>query len=70
MFVECTYTRPMRSEANPAHIESIVVVRYIWKQMNVAKKTISVVSTWKTISVVRLSMVNCVSYHTIDWLIV
>ena len=21
MFVECTYTRPIRSEANPAHIE-------------------------------------------------
>ena len=46
MFVQCTYTRPIRSEANPAHIEkSIVVARYIRKQMNVAKKTISVVST-------------------------
>ena len=45
MFVECTYTRPIRSEAKPTHIEKALSLLDIWKQMNVAKKTISVVST-------------------------
>ena len=29
MLVECTYTRPIRSEANPAHIEKALSSGYL-----------------------------------------
>ena len=45
MFVECTYTRLIQSEANPAHIEKALSCSGYLKHMNVAKKTIYVVST-------------------------
>ena len=38
MFVECTYTRPIRSEANPAHKEKALSLLGISENMTVAKK--------------------------------
>ena len=38
MFVEFTYTRPIRAEAKPVHIEKALTLLDIRKQMNVAKK--------------------------------
>ena len=48
MFVELyIYTAYSIGSKSSAYRKSIVVAWYIWKQMNVAKKTIRVVSTTK-----------------------
>ena len=41
----CIYTAYSIGSKSSAYRKSIVVARYIWKQMNIAKKTITVVST-------------------------
>ena len=69
MFVECTYTRPIRSESRPAQIEKeLPSARDIWRQMNVAKITISLVSRMENYqcSQAVIGQLCIVSYRWLD----